>query len=292
MAQSSTKSAVLIAGPTASGKSALAMAVAAARNGVIINADSMQVYRELRLLTARPSVEEETRRPHMLYGHVAGAEDYSVARWLAEAKAAMQACWAEGRVPVLCGGTGLYFMALENGLAEVPPIPPAVREHWRSFDGDLHAALQARDPESARRLRAEDRQRIIRALEVVEGTGKPLLQWQAEAQRSAFLADVDVERLYVQVPRDVLHARAERRFDAMMAAGALAEVRAMPELLPRQPLMKAIGVPQLQAHLAGTITLDDAIRDAKAATRQYIKRQTTWWRGHMADWRVVEPPTA
>lgn len=284
MPETSPKSALLIAGPTASGKSALALRLARERNGVIINADSMQVYRELRILSARPSAEEEAQAPHRLYGHVGGAEDYSVARWLADATHEINAAWDAGRLPIICGGTGLYFMALEKGLSAVPPIAHEVRETWRGFVGNLHAELAARDPVMAARLGPNDRQRIIRALEVVEGTGQSLAHWQAEGERGAFLNHIKVERYFVDVPREVLHQRAGQRFEAMMAAGALDEVRALPPFDPMKPVMKAIGVPELLAHLRGEVTRDEAITLAKAATRQYIKRQMTWWRGQMKHW--------
>lgn len=278
------KSALLIAGPTASGKSALALKLARERNGIVINADALQVYGELRILSARPSREEEAAVPHRLYGHVSGLEPYSVARWLGDASLAIEAAWAEGLLPVVTGGTGLYFKALEQGLAEVPPIAPEVREHWRGFAGDVHVELAARDPGMASRLNPADRQRIVRALEVIEGTGRSLSDWQREGQAGAMLSGVAVERHFLQVPRAELHDRAERRFDRMMATGALDEVRPLIELDPQLPMMKAIGVPELVAHLRGELSLDEAVTSAKAATRQYIKRQTTWWRGQMKHW--------
>ncbi len=284
MRQTLSKSALLIAGPTASGKSGLAMRLARVRNGVIINADSMQVYRELRLLTARPTEEEEAYAPHRLYGHVSGAEDYSVAHWLMEAKRAIANTWREQKLPIIVGGTGLYFMALERGLSEVPSIPLEIREKWRSHEGDLYGVLATRDPVMAARLAPSDRQRIVRALEVFDATGQSLAHFQAEGERNAFLNDVNVERHFVEVSREVLYDRAERRFDAMMQAGALDEVAALPALDPMKPVMKAIGVPELQAHLRGEISLQQAISDAKTATRHYIKRQTTWWRGQMKHW--------
>jgi tRNA dimethylallyltransferase len=283
-----SKSALLIAGPTASGKSALALRLARERNGVIINADSMQVYRELRILSARPSAEDEAQAPHRLYGHVSGAEDYSVARWLDDAGREIIAAWDAGQLPIICGGTGLYFMALEKGLSQVPPIAPELRDKWRGHPGDLHAELAARDPVMAARLGANDRQRIIRALEVIDGTGQSLAHWQAEGERGAFLNQINVERHFVEVPREVLYARAGQRFDAMMAAGALDEVRALPAFTALQPVMKAIGVPELLAHLRGEMGLDDAVAAAKTATRHYIKRQMTWWRGQMKAWHPVD----
>lgn len=281
------KSAVLIAGPTASGKSALALRLAHERHGVIINADSMQVYRELRLLSARPSQEEEAQAPHRLYGHVSGAEDYSVARWLAEATQEIEAVWAAGQLPIICGGTGLYFMALEKGLSQVPPIAANVRERWRGFAGDLHAELGRRDPVMAARLGPHDRQRLIRALEVIDSTGHSLAHWQAEGERNAFLNHINVERHFVDFPREELYDRAEQRFDLMMARGALDEVEALPAFTADRPVMKAIGVPELQAHLRGEMSREQAVVLAKTATRQYIKRQLTWWRGQMKGWQAA-----
>jgi tRNA dimethylallyltransferase len=287
--QNVNKTAILIAGPTASGKSALAQCLARERDGVIINADSMQVYSELRILSARPSAEDEAQAPHRLYGHIAGAEAYSAGRWLAEAKLEIQACWAIGKVPIVVGGTGLYFMALQGGLADVPPIPADVRDIWRDFKGDLHVELQKRDPTTAAKLNPADRQRLIRALEVHHATGKSLAAWQADALADAFLSDVKVERQFVDVPREVLYNRAERRFDLMIEQGAIDEVRNLPALAADLPMMKAIGIPELQAHLRGEVSFDEAITSSKTATRHYIKRQLTWWRGQMVGWTAVSP---
>ncbi len=289
MRDSQKKSALLIAGPTASGKSALAIAEAQARGGIIINADSMQVYRELRIITARPSVADEAMAPHRLYGHVSGAEAYSAAQWLVDAKREMEVAWEQGAVPIVVGGTGLYFMSLINGLAALPAIAPAVREKWRAYPGDVHGELAKRDPDGAARLNPNDRQRIVRALEVIEGTGKPLGVWQAEASRSAFLNDINVEKWFIEVPREVLYGRAEQRFDKMMEQGALDEVLRLPKLSPELPMMRAIGVPELLAHLRDETSEEDAVKLSKTATRQYIKRQLTWWRGQMKDWIPVSP---
>jgi tRNA dimethylallyltransferase len=249
----------------------------------------MQVYQELRLLSARPTVEEEGQAPHRMYGHVLGQEDYSVGRWLADAKLEIEACWAIGRVPVIVGGTGLYFLALQGGLADVPAIPAEVREKWRGFKGDLHTKLQLLDPLAAAKLNPADKQRIIRALEVVDATGKTLADWQAQSRAAGFLSQINVERFFVNVPREDLYARAERRFDVMMEHGALDEVAALPDLEAAQPIMKAIGVPELQDHLRGLTTREEAVALAKTATRQYIKRQLTWWRGQMQDWTLIDP---
>jgi tRNA dimethylallyltransferase len=285
MAEPVQKRALLIAGPTASGKSALALRRAREAGGHIINADALQVYGELRLLSARPTALEERLAPHRLYGHVSGRESYSVGRWLAEATAALHEAWAAGALPIVAGGTGLYFRALERGLAGVPPIPAEIRQHWREFAGDLHGELEKRDASGAARLNPADRQRLVRALEVIEATGKPLRHWQQQAQSQAALAGVAVERVFVEVPRDDLYARAEARFDAMMAAGALEEVRPLVDCDPTLPMMKAIGVPELLRHLRGEIALADAVALAKAATRHYIKRQFTWWRGQGRHWQ-------
>jgi tRNA dimethylallyltransferase len=284
MNQKNPKSVLLIAGPTASGKSAVALDAAQARNGVIINADSMQVYSELRILTARPTAAEEAQVPHRLYGHVSGAEEYSVARWLSDAQTEIETCWQQDKLPIICGGTGLYFSALEKGLATVPTIDVAIREKWRSFEGDLHAELATRHAPSAARLNPADRQRLIRALEVFDSTGKPLSAWQEEAQHNSILHNATIERRYMNVPRAELYDRTERRFDQMLEQGALEEVKALPKLDPVMPLMKAIGVPQLHGYLAGECSLADAVALSKTATRQYIKRQSTWFRGQMKEW--------
>jgi tRNA dimethylallyltransferase len=284
---------VLIAGATASGKSALALKIAGELDGVIINADAMQVYRELRILTARPTPEEESAIPHVLYGSIGAAESYSVARWLGDATAALQSAWRAKRVPVVVGGTGLYYRALEEGLADIPSIAPALRERWREellSKGSihLHAVLEKLSQAEARRLNPADGQRVVRALEVLEATGRPLGEWQAQAELTAPLAGVEARRVLVDVPREELYARAERRFDQMVKSGALDEVRRLIALNldPALPAMKAIGVPELARHLRGESTLADAITDAKTATRHYIKRQLTWWRHQLPAWRV------
>ncbi len=281
------KRVVLIAGPTASGKSALAIEIATAENGVIINADSMQVYQELQVLTARPTAQDEAKLSHRLYGHVSGAQPYSVARWQGEAMAAVETVHEADKLPILCGGTGLYFMSLIKGLAEVPEPAPEVRNHWRSHSGDLHAELAARDPVAAARLHPSDRQRLIRALEVVDSTGISLHEWQARAEAAAPLRDFDVKKLFKTAARDVLYQRANSRFAHMLEQGALDEVRGLPTLEPAAPLMKAIGVPELLAHIKGETTLDEARNLAQIATRNYIKRQLTWARGQMANWAEV-----
>ncbi len=289
MASTKQKSALLIAGPTASGKSALAVRLAKERDGVVINADALQVYRELNVLSARPSVEEASVVPHRLYGHVSGANPYSVAAWLADVIAEIETVWSKGKLPIIVGGTGLYFMALEQGLASVPPIDPTTREKWRGFEGDIHGELLRRDPAYAAKLKPNDRQRIARALEVIESTGQSLLNWQAQAQQSAFLKDVQVERIMVDVPRTELYVQADQRFDLMIAHGAIEEVRAVAEWDQALPMMRAIGVPELVRHLRGELNLAEASALAKIATRQFIKRQLTWGRGQAKEWARVTP---
>jgi tRNA dimethylallyltransferase len=284
---------VLIAGPTASGKSALALDLAERIGGTLVNADSMQIYRGLAVLTARPSAAEEARAPHRLYGVAAPGEDWSVGRWLGEATAAIRAVEAAGRVPIVVGGTGLYFHALTEGLAELPAIPSDVRDPIRAEPdlAVLRRRLTERDPAMAARLGPNDRARIARALEVVEATGRSLADWQA-APAALPVAGPGWRRLVVAPERAALHARIERRFDAMVGQGALDEVGALMALglTAGTGIMKAIGLRPLAAHLAGDLALAEAIARAKAETRQYAKRQETWLRHRMADWERVPPP--
>ncbi len=292
MAATSTHRPILIAGPTASGKSGLALLLAERLGGVVINADSMQVYRELRLLTARPAREDEARAPHALYGFVGAAEAYSAGRYAADAARAIGDARAAGRVPIIVGGTGLYFKALLEGLSPVPQIPPEVRAHWRGQaaarpPAELHALLAQRDPEMAARLMPTDPQRIVRALEVLESTGRSLAAWQREPG-TPVLDEAATTRLLVLPDRAVHAAAIDARFDAMMAAGALDEVRALLALglSDELPAMRALGVAPLAAHLAGAISLEAAVAAAKAETRQYAKRQMTWLRRNMISWTI------
>ncbi|MCW2306994.1 tRNA (adenosine(37)-N6)-dimethylallyltransferase MiaA [Rhodobium gokarnense] len=284
------KSAVLIAGPTASGKSALALSLAEADNGVIINADSMQVYRDLRILTARPDEDETARVPHRLYGHVDASEPYSVGRWLDDVKNVLDEAALARRLPILVGGTGLYFKALTEGLTEIPPIPENVRIYWRDMAAAepseaLHAKLAQLDPEMAERLNPGDAQRIARALEVVTATGKSLAAFHEEASRP-LIDPEDAERIVLSPERPELHRRIEARFRQMAEAGALDEVAALTarNLDPQLPAMKAIGVRPLAAHLSGACDLEAAISRSVVETRRYAKRQLTWFRGQMGDW--------
>jgi tRNA dimethylallyltransferase len=298
MTDRASKRAVLIAGPTASGKSALALALAEALGGTIINADSMQVYRDLRIVTARPTAQEEARVPHLLYGHVDAAENYSVGRWCVDASAALAAVERAGRLPVVVGGTGLYFKALTRGLAAVPPIPPqiraAVRERLeRKGIAALYSELGERDAATARRLMPRDRARVTRALEVMLATGRSLTDWHAEGMKPALDAQAAV-KLFLDVERAELYRRIDGRFDAMLGSGALDEVRALASrsLDPALPAMKAHGVPWLIRHLSGEIDLVAAVEGAKRDTRRYSKRQGTWFRHQLPDWTWATPGTA
>ena len=281
---------VLIAGPTASGKSALAMRLAERLNGVVVNADSMQVYRDLALITARPTPEEERAVPHRLYGHVDAAENYSVGRWCRDVGDAMTEIAAQGRVPILVGGTGLYFKALTNGLAAVPAIPAEIREQVRGrlqSEGvaSLYAELTQRDPQTANRLMPLDRSRIARALEVMLATGRSLSDWHKEGM-PALVDPARAAKIFVTCERTELVRRIETRFAAMLDTGALDEVRqlAARKLDPLLPAMKAHGVPWLIRHLNDEISLDEAAAGAIMDTRRYAKRQLTWFRNQMKDW--------
>lgn len=291
----SGKRVVLIAGPTASGKSALALRLAEAHDGEIINADSMQVYDVLDVLTARPGAADLCRAPHRLYGHVFPGTRYSVGGWLGEATAAIAAVEAAGRLPILVGGTGLYFKALTEGLVEIPEIPAEIRRRLReraAAEGApaLHAELERRDPEMAARLVPSEPQRLVRALEVLEATGRSLADWQRDPTTPVVALDA-TDHVVLAPERAVLQARIEARFAQMMAAGALGEVRALVALgLDADlPAMKAIGVRPLAALLAGEIDEEEAVRRAIVETRRYAKRQMTWFNGQMTDWPRLGP---
>ncbi|WP_404293843.1 tRNA (adenosine(37)-N6)-dimethylallyltransferase MiaA [Microvirga sp. RSM25] len=286
--------AVLIAGPTASGKSALGIKLAQGLDGVVINADSMQVYRDLRVITARPAPAEEAEAPHRLYGHVDAAMNFSVGRYMADATQVLQEI--KGRkLPIFVGGTGLYFKALTEGLSDMPPVPEEVREQVRrDSEGletpELHRLLSERDPETARTLRPSDRLRVQRALEIFAATGQPLVSFHGARQPGPFAA-IPVIKLFLAPDRNELRRRIDARFLAMMDQGALDEVRALGErnLDPMLPAMRAHGVPGLLAHLRGEIPLDEAVAKGQGDTRRYAKRQFTWFRHQLPDWQWVEP---
>jgi tRNA dimethylallyltransferase len=284
---------LVVAGPTASGKSALALDVAAEFAGTVINADSMQMYRELAILTARPPAADRARVPHRLYGVLAPSDPCSAGRWLEMACREIEAARADERLPVVVGGTGLYLKALMGGLAPIPPIPDDVRRgardrHARLGGDAFHAEVARVDPETARRLPPADSQRLIRAFEVFQATGVPLATWQRRETGSAAIA-ARFATLVLAPPRVELYRAIDRRFDAMVAAGAVDEVAALDRLGldPDLPAMKAVGVPELRRHLQGEATLEDACAAAKQASRNFAKRQLTWQRHQIAGARVI-----
>jgi tRNA dimethylallyltransferase len=290
--------AVLIAGPTASGKSALALERAQKAGGIVINGDSMQVYRDLSIITARPTPQEEALVPHRLYGHVDASVNYSAGAWVADAGKMLTEARAQNRVPIFVGGTGLYFKALTRGLSAIPPIPPEIREGVRARlerDGaeTLHAELARRDPATAQRLEPRDRTRIARALEVIEATARSLIDWHREGL-PPLLPPGQFRALFLEPEREVLYARIDARFDAMLKAGALEEVAALAarKLDPLLPAMKAHGVPELIRHVRGEITLAEAAASTRAATRHYAKRQFTWFRHQLQEFAWVKPQEA
>jgi tRNA dimethylallyltransferase len=294
----SQPTAILIAGPTASGKSALALALAETHNGVIINTDSMQVYRDLRVITARPRLDEETRAPHRLYGHVDAAVNFSAGAWVADATKVLAEVRAKDRLPIFAGGSGLYFKALTRGLSAVPPIPIEVRERVRARleQGGVeasHALLMQRDPASAERLKPRDRTRIARALEVVEATGRSLTDWHRDGL-PPLLPPGRFSAVFLSPERDELYARIDARFGAMLKAGALDEVAALAsrKLDSLLPAMKAHGVPALIRHIAGEITLERATVIGRADTRHYAKRQFTWFRHQLPEFEWMKPDEA
>jgi tRNA dimethylallyltransferase len=281
---------ILIAGPTASGKSELAVRLAERYGGVVINADSMQVYRDLRVLTARPGPEAEARAPHALYGFVAGSEGYSAGRYAADAADALREAHEKGLRPIIVGGTGLYFKALTEGLSPMPEVPGEIRAHWRikaakTPPGALHATLARRDPEMAARLEPGDTQRIVRALEVLDASGESLLEWQRRP-REPVLSEAEAACFVLAPDRAELYRRIDARFAAMLEAGALEEAARLgaQSLDPALPVMGALGVRPLLRHLQGTLTLAEAVEAAQAESRQYAKRQLTWARGNMLSW--------
>ncbi|MDR4306374.1 tRNA (adenosine(37)-N6)-dimethylallyltransferase MiaA [Chelatococcus sambhunathii] len=301
--------AVLIAGPTASGKSALALALAERLSGVVVNTDASQVYRDLRILTARPSAEEEARAPHALYGHVDAGEAYGVGRWLADAAMVINRLStgaeptsqqspmgaADRSLPIFVGGTGLYFDALTKGLAEIPAIPETIREKRRGFGpaSALYAELARRDPAMAGRLRPTDPQRLMRALEVLDATGRSLADWQAETGTPPLDPDAAL-RIVLAPDRAALDVAIARRLEAMIADGAAEEARALVDrgLDPALPAMKALGVAPLSAWARGALSREEAVERTRLGTRRYAKRQSTWFRNRMADWIHVAPEEA
>jgi tRNA dimethylallyltransferase len=290
--------ALLIAGPTASGKSALAIHLAKKFDGVVINADSMQVYQPLRVLTARPTEEEEVEVAHALFGHVGAGQPYSVAHWLADATQAIAAIQAQGRLPIVTGGTGMYFRALTEGLSDIPAVPDEIRVRLRALEAEigveaLHARLMLCDPETASSLNPTDPQRVIRAMEVFEATGRSIRSFQGP-RHGAVIDPARALSVFLEPDREVLRARIDARFDGMMHQGALQEVEALArlDLDPALPVMRAHGVPGLIAALRGDWSMAQAIEKGKADTRRYAKRQHTWFRHQAPDFIWMKPDEA
>ncbi|MGI9411118.1 MAG: tRNA (adenosine(37)-N6)-dimethylallyltransferase MiaA [Hyphomicrobiaceae bacterium] len=285
--------AILIAGPTASGKSQLAIEIAERIDGVIVNADSMQVYDDLHILTARPSHSDMALVTHALYGFVPGGSAYSAGRYALDAERVIGECLEAGKMPILVGGTGLYFRALLDGLSPIPQIPRAIRQHWRGEaerlgPGHLHRVLTTRDGEMASRLEPTDTQRVVRALEVLDATGQSLADWQ-RIPGVPVLPTAATIKIVIDTDREVLYRNSGDRFDNMLVAGALEEVErlAAQKLDPLLPIMRALGVQPLLAHLNGKIDLATAVEATKTETRNYIKRQLTWQKSNMMSWQWV-----
>ncbi|MGU3398177.1 tRNA (adenosine(37)-N6)-dimethylallyltransferase MiaA [Brucellaceae bacterium D45D] len=294
MTRDAINNAILIAGPTASGKSALALAFARQTGGFIVNADSMQVYDVLNRLTARPGVDDLKAAEHYLYGHVSPNITYSTGKWFTDVACLLTRPELAGRTPVFVGGTGLYFRALLGGLSQMPQVPQNVRDHWRERMHDegsesLHRILSERDPRIAATLKSTDSQRIVRALEVIEGTGKSLLEWHG-AKGASLVDDASARKIVLLPDRGLLSARIAQRFETMWAEGALDEVKELlaMRLDPALPAMKAIGVREIAAFFEGELSEQEAIERAVIATRQYAKRQSTWFRNQLDDsWQFV-----
>jgi len=283
--------AVLIAGPTASGKSALALSLAQAFGGVVINADSMQVYAQAPILTAQPDAAAKALVPHLLYGHVPAREVYSVGRYAGDAAAALEQ--ARGKLPIFVGGTGLYFTALTEGLSDIPPVPPNIRARARALleevgVQELHRQLALKDAKTAGLLRSSDPQRVVRAWEVLMATGKPLSDWQSGGA-APVLKDLRLAKFVIDRPRPALRQRIAERFEAMVAGGGLEEALALADLDPALPAAKLLGLRPLIAHARGELDREAAILLAVTATRQFAKRQMTWFRNRMADYVWVDP---
>jgi len=285
---------LIVAGPTASGKSSLALDLAVEFDGVVINGDSMQIYDVLRVITARPSLEDEAKAPHRLYGVLPPSEACSAGRWVEMAIAEIRAAWANNQLPIVCGGTGMYMRTLVEGISLIPDAPAEIRqkatdERERLGPEGFHQAVAERDPDIATRLHPSDSQRLIRAWEVYETTGKALSQWQKDNPPIPPLPEAAFTQIVLLPPREGLYATCESRFDKMIEQGALAEIESLAELGldPTLPAMKALGVPELLAHLRGDISLDESRERSKKTTRNYAKRQMTWLRNQVSGAEVV-----
>ncbi|MFZ4540703.1 MAG: tRNA (adenosine(37)-N6)-dimethylallyltransferase MiaA [Rickettsiales bacterium] len=276
---------IVLMGPTGAGKSALALEIAASRPSVIINADAMQMVSSVRVITARPTVEEEGRAEHALYGVLQPQEPTSVAVWLKLVEPTIRTAWEEGKLPLLIGGTGMYIKALMDGLAVIPPIPDDIRTTLRALDAaEIRIRLEVADPTMAAQLKPGDSQRNLRALEVWEATGTSLSAWQEQAVTPLF-PEIQFQCFAAMHPREEIYRRIDARFETMMNQGALDEVSALMNmnLSPELPILRAHGVPELMAHLRGEMALDEAIAKAQKITRNYAKRQMTWLRNQLSE---------
>lgn len=289
---------MLLAGPTASGKSALALEWARHTNGVVINTDAMQVYRDLEILTARPTPTDRQQAPHRLYGHVDASQHHSVAAWLQQAKAALEEAESKHQKPIFVGGSGLYFKALTQGLADIPPLEEGLREDLESKCEDiptstLHEWLTSEDPELAARLKPHDRQRLLRGLLVIRATGQSLLSWQKQ-QTKPLLDGETCMRVFLNPHRQALYERIERRWHKMVAAGVEAEAEALwqrvnkGDIPPTSPVLRAHGIPWFFRYFAKDMTLDNVAQKTIVDTRRYAKRQWTWFRHQMTDWTTLD----
>ncbi|MCZ4272615.1 tRNA (adenosine(37)-N6)-dimethylallyltransferase MiaA [Maritalea porphyrae] len=288
--------ALLIAGPTASGKTAMAIERSAEEKSLIINTDSMQVYDVLNVISARPNAQEMAQAAHRMYGYVPPVTRFSTGAWLRDVQALIQGEGANYEKLIFVGGTGLYFDALINGFAQIPDVPQEViqqvEEMIQPLDADQRAKLLAqKDPAMAKRLQAPDPQRVARAISVMEATNKSLAHWQDEPNEPSILEGFELEKIVLNPERDILRNRIAKRFGLMMQAGAIEEVEAITALGldPTLPAMRAIGVPEISAYLRGDMTLDEAREKSIIATQQYAKRQRTWFRNRMTDWQWVDP---
>jgi tRNA dimethylallyltransferase len=287
---------VLLAGPTANGKSRLALALARCHDGIVVNADSMQVYRELRVLSARPPADDEAAVAHYLYGHIGAATRYSVGAWLEEIAAVLAEARAAGRLAIVVGGTGLYFKALTEGLAPIPPIPQELRQRILADASELdapalHGRLAAINPEDARLIRPSDRSRIVRALEVFEASGRSLAYWKRAGKVRPIVGTRRTMRLVLSPDRAELHRRIAERAAHMVHHGAREEVVALLDLGvdPAMPAMKAIGVREMREHIAGNMSLEETVAAISTDTRRSARRQLTWFRNQVADWPTIDP---
>ena len=280
---------IIVSGPTASGKSRLALTLAQQHNGIIVNADALQVYRELRILTARPSIDDEAIIPYALYGHRSILENYAVTDWLHDIKPVLATAWHNGQMPIIVGGTGFYLQTLLHGISPVPDVPDIVRqETMQMYDTLGHDAFRAElavvDPVLAASIKPNDRQRLVRALEVFHATGKPLSDWQAQP-RDVIFPDLQSRSILLQPPRDELYTRIDARFLDMIDQGAVAEARSIEELQPDPSLpgCKALGLTPLRRFVRNEINLQDAVKYGQTTSRQYAKRQMTWLRTQWTD---------